>query len=173
MIVWIIGLSGAGKTTLATELRALWAARAANTVLIDGDEVRRICGSDGGKDAFGIEDRRANGDRIVRLCAWLDRQGINVVCSILSLFEEHRRRNRETYSQYFEVFVDAPMEQLVARDSKNLYGPALRGETANVVGIDIPFEKPEHPDMVIDNSGDGLDAAQIAADILHQSGAAA
>ena len=159
------------KSTIAREAVRQWKQQAANTVLIDGDEVRQVFASEREPDAYAETGRRRNGERIVEICAWLDRQGINAVCSILSMFEDHRRRNRQDYSRYFEVFVDVPMEKLVERDTKGLYGRALKGEIGNVVGVDIPFEPPANPDLVIDNSGDGLNAAAVAADILARAGA--
>ena len=101
-----------------------------------------------------LEQRRQNGLRITRLCRYLDRQGINVVCAILSLFEEQQRWNRENYSDYFEVFIDVPMDVLVGRDQKGLYSGAKAGRIPNVAGIDIPFSPPANADMVLRNDGD-------------------
>jgi adenylylsulfate kinase len=165
MVIWLIGLSGAGKTSIGRELCRYWKERAPQTVLVDGDEIRRIFQHDRDEQAYTLEGRRRNAERIRELCAWLDRQDINVVCCILSLFEDVHAWNRATYSRYFEVFVDAPMDAVIARDVKGLYGPALRGETRNVVGVDIPFPRPAQPDMTIDNSG-AFDPAAIARRIL-------
>lgn len=169
MVIWLIGLSGAGKTTIGQHLYTLWKAREANTVLVDGDEIRRIFRQDSDPQAYTIEGRRANAERIAELCAWLDRQRIHVVCSVLSLFEETRRWNRASYSRYFEVYVQVPFEVLIARDTRNLYGPALRGEIRNVVGVDIPFPPPEAPDMIVDNGPSGIDHRRMAEEILRRA----
>lgn len=166
MVIWLIGLSGAGKTTIAREVRRIWVAREPNTVLVDGDEIRDIMKSDQAPDSHTVAGRRRNAERMTALCKWLDQQNINVVCSILSIFPELRAENRTLFSNYFEVFIDAPLDALIERDTKNLYAPAVRGELENVVGIDIPFPRPEAADLTIDNSKDSLDAEAAARSIL-------
>lgn len=170
MVIWLIGMSGAGKTTIGRQVCSIWKARATNTVFVDGDEMRQIFKHDQHPNAYSLEGRSANADRIAQLCAWLDRQQINVVCCILSIFEETRRWNRLTYSKYYEVYVSVPLEILTKRDTKDLYQPALRGELKNVVGVDIPFMPPASPDLVIDNSREGLDVNACARQILTAAG---
>lgn len=151
MIVWIIGLSGAGKTTLADAVVARVRTQAANVVSLDGDVIRRTFGDDLGHD---LDSRRANSRRMLELCKWLDSQGIHVVCAILSLFPEHRAELRDSVPEYREVFIDAPLEDLKARDVKGLYARYARGETQQVAGLDLPFPRPENPDLHIVNDGD-------------------
>jgi len=166
MIVWLVGLSGAGKTTIAKELHRRWQGKEAGTILIDGDEFREIFQHVRGEAAHTVEGRRLNGERIVATCAWLDSQNINAVVSILCLFPDMLAANRSRYSGYFEAFIDCPLPDLEARDGKGLYAAARKGEMANVVGIDIPFPRPTQPDLVINNDGPSLDAAAIATTIL-------
>ncbi|MDA1100152.1 MAG: adenylyl-sulfate kinase [Proteobacteria bacterium] len=166
MIVWLVGLSGAGKTTIARALHRQWQAEAPGTVLIDGDEVREIFRYDQGTEPYTQQGRRVNGERIAAMSAWLDSQNINAVVSILCIFPDILAANRHRYSNYFEVFVDAPLAALEARDGKGLYTAARRGDMANVVGIDIPFPKPAQPDLVVRNDGPSLDGEAVAADIL-------
>jgi adenylyl-sulfate kinase len=151
MVIWIIGLSGAGKTTLAREVIRRARAKGATAVLVDGDAVRELFGND---LDFSIEGRRANARRISRLCHFLDQQGIHVVCAVLSLFPESQQWNRDNYRAYHEVFIDTPMQALQDRDSKGLYAKALRGDIQNVVGVDIPFPPPRRPDVIIHNDRD-------------------
>ena len=132
MVIWITGLAGAGKTTIGREVSNLINTRKPNTVFLDGEDIRAIMGDDLG---FTVEDRRFNAWRICRLCQYLDGQGIDVICATLSIFPEHQEWNRQNYSQYFEIYVEVPMDELVARDKKNLYSRALRKEITDVVCV--------------------------------------
>lgn len=149
MVIWMIGLSGAGKTTLANEVIRIAKGDIANVVVVDGDVIRETFGNDLG---HSMADRRRNAERMMRLCRWLDGQGIHVVCAILSLFPEHRTWMRDNVDNYFEVFIDAPLEQLQVRDGKGLYAKFARGETTDVAGLDLEFPVPVAPDLVIENN---------------------
>lgn len=170
MILWIVGLSGAGKTTLGREVYAQWKARDAATVLVDGDEIRAIFGADRGGQAFTLSGRRQNADRIVEICNWLDRQGINVVCCVLCIFPDVLAENRHRFTRYFEVFLDAPLESVMARDAKGIYAGAKQGTVGDVVGIDIPFPRPLASDLVIANGESPFDPVRIAAEVLDRAG---
>ncbi|CTQ48874.1 adenylyl-sulfate kinase [Jannaschia donghaensis] len=150
MVIWIIGLSGAGKTTLADAVVATARSGGAAVVLVDGDVIRETFGNDLG---HSLEDRRRNAERIMRLCRWLDSQGVHVVCAILSLFPEHRKWMRENVKAYHEVYIDAPLHQLQARDVKGLYARYATGQTQQVAGLDLEFPEPEFPDTLIRNDG--------------------
>ena len=149
MVVWIIGLSGAGKTTLANEVIAQVRRSQNNVFLIDGDVVREAFGNDLG---YTLEDRRANARRVCQLGKLLDDQEINVVCAILSLFPESRSWNRENLKNYYEIFIDTPMQNLVERDSKGIYRRFNRGEIRDVAGMDIEFQRPDNADLIIKNA---------------------
>ena len=144
MVTWFIGLSGAGKSTLANMLYAEKKAEFPNTVLVDGDTLREVWGDRVGHD---IEGRRKNAERLSKLCAWLDDQGIHVIAAVLSLFPEWQDWNRDTFSAYHEVFLDVPMDVLEARDTKGLYAAARSGELIDVAGVDIPFPPPPRPNQ--------------------------
>jgi cytidine diphosphoramidate kinase len=163
VIVWVIGLGGAGKTTIGRAAFGHLRARRAATVFLDGDDVREIMGGDLGHTR---EDRYRNAWRIARLCHYLDRQGIDVICSILSIFQEHRDWCRQHSKRYFEVFIDVEMKVLEARDQKGLYSGARAGLVANVVGIDMPWDKPTSADLVIENSTSTTDFERHAAAIV-------
>ncbi len=170
MVVWIIGLSGAGKTTLANEVIRQVRRSERNAVLIDGDAVREVFGNDLGHT---MEDRRTNAQRICRLGKLLDEQGIHVVCAILSLFPASRTWNRKHLNSYYEVFIDAPMDDLVQRDSKGIYRRFNRGEIRDVAGMDIAFPRPDNADLVISNASSRealLGHAKTIAEIIAGSG---
>jgi len=151
MVVWIIGLSGSGKTTLSQEVASLLRQHNQTVAVVDGDVIREVFGND---VDHSLEGRRRNANRICALCCFLESQGIDVICAILSIFRESRLWNRENLKNYYEVFVDAPIEQLILRDSKGLYGKYLRGEINAVAGMDLEFPVPENADLIIKNDGD-------------------
>jgi cytidine diphosphoramidate kinase len=166
MVIWLVGLSGAGKSFIGRALYARMKADDPATVLVDGDEIRAIFRHDLGDAPYTIEGRRQNAERIRELCAWLDRQGINVVCCILSIFEESHEWNRANLERYFEVYVSAPMDVLIQRNPKDLYRRAQSGQMRNVVGVDIPYVPPARPDLVIENGANPVDPEVAANDIL-------
>ncbi len=152
MVIWIIGLSGSGKTTLANKIvgdaNEMLSAESKKTVLIDGDVIREVFDHDIG---YSMQDRLTNAKRICQLGKFLDSQGINVVCAILSIFPETRKWNRENIEDYYEVFIDTPIETLVSRDSKGIYRKFKNAEITEVAGMDIDFPVPKSADLVIDN----------------------
>jgi adenylylsulfate kinase len=163
MIIWIIGLSSAGKTTIGRPVYETVKKQRNDVLFLDGDQLREVWGGDVGHTR---EDRYENGWRYCRLSAFLDNQGVHAVCPILSLFGEHRQWNRENLSSYFEVYLDVPMETLERRDEKNLYSRAQAGEIENVVGVDIHFDEPQRPDLVLDNGPSAPDPETQARRIL-------
>ena len=149
MLIWITGLSGAGKTTIATALYERLKRRHSNLVLLDGDDFREIMGQDVGYD---LNSRKIMARRMSRLCKYLTGEGIHVICATISMYKEIHEFNRSAIQDYYEVLVDVSMENLVAQDKKQLYSRALKHEIYDVVGVDLPFDRPEHPDLVIDNN---------------------
>lgn len=150
-VYWITGLAGAGKTTLAHGLQAHLRARGQQAVLLDGDAVREILGETG---SYDLSSRQRVAMRISHLCHWLSEQGIPVVCATISLFHACQNWNRQHMPGYREIFLDVPLETLIARDQKGLYSAALRGEISNVMGVDLTPEWPQQPDWVLKDSGE-------------------
>lgn len=158
MVIWIIGMYGAGKTTLGTALHQSLKAEQKNVVFINGGDIRAIMGNDLGHT---VEERLVNAGRISRLCKYISDEGIHVICAVQSLFHSTQQWNRQNIPDYFEVFLDASFDTLLRRDHKNLYRQALRGLQNNVVGVDIEFVRPLHPDLVIDNNLDRDDVTPL------------
>jgi len=163
MIIWLIGMSGTGKTTIGRELWQNLRDESHPTVFLDGDILRDVWGDSLG---YTVEARAKNAHRISHLCRMLDVQGFNVVACVLSIFPEWLNWNREHFSNYFEVFIDTPLEVLETLDDKGLYAKARRGELSNVVGIDIPFPVPACPDLAIDNTRRDRSPSQLADEIF-------
>jgi len=149
-VIWITGLSGAGKTTVGSLVYDAIRAEKPNVVYLDGDVVRKAVEEDLGHSR---EDRRKSGLRKGRLCNMLAVQGIDVVCSTISLFHDCHRWNRENIARYCEVYLRVPLDILMERDSKGIYHRPSEGEVQDVWGIDIAVEEPLEPDLVLDNSG--------------------
>lgn len=157
MIVWFIGMSGSGKSTLAQALHDRLKPNHSNLILLDGDDFRKVFGNDVDHTVSG---RHRNAERISHFCQVLDRQGIHVIAAVLSIFPEWQKWNRDNFLQYFEIFLDVPLEELERRDTKGLYAGARAGRIPNVVGVDIPFPRPVNPDLVLSGAdqADGIDS---------------
>jgi adenylylsulfate kinase-like enzyme len=165
-VFWITGLSCSGKTTLGRLLFRRLRVFGRPCVHLDGDQLRDAFDNDLGHT---FDDRRRSARRYAGLARMFARQDIDVVCSTISLFHDIQSWNRENITNYHEIYLRAPLDVLIARDRKNLYRRALCGEIGNVVGIDLPAEEPERPDMIIDN--DGTQAPEVLLDmILEQLG---
>ncbi len=164
MVIWLIGLSGSGKTTVGKYLYRKIKSENPSTVLIDGDEIREIFKHNIGNDPYSVEGRKINADRITKLCSWLDNQGINVICCILSIFEESRIWNRKNYSDYREIYLQTNNETLSKR--RTLYNDARKKLIKNVVGVDIPFIPPENYDFTFNTDGN-YSAEEIAQEIFN------
>lgn len=151
MVVWLIGLSGSGKSTIGLALYQQLVLVKEATVLVDGDGIRAIFKHESQQD-YSLAGRRVSAERLQEICLWLDKQGIDVICCNLGVFDDINVKNREVFSEYKEVFIDVPIETLINRDNKGLYKSALKGEQMNVVGIDIKYTPPCSPDLTIKNS---------------------
>ena len=161
-VFWITGLSGAGKTTVGQELCSRLRAAGRSVTFLDGDALRAAIAEDLGHSA---DNRRRSAMRNARLCQLLAGQGADVVCATISLFHEVQRWNRENIPGYREIYLRVPIDELRRRDSKGIYSGAQGGDARDVVGLDVPAEAPEAPDLVLDNYG-ALDVATVVDRIL-------
>lgn len=153
--IWLTGLSGAGKSTIAEILEAQLARRGRLVERLDGDIVRSHLSSGLG---FSKADRDENIDRIGWLASRFTRHGAAVVVSAISPYAEarHRARTRvEEYGPFLEVFVDAPLDECARRDVKGLYAQARAGAIPQFTGVSDPYEPPSSPALHIATAGEG------------------
>ena len=151
MIIWVTGISGAGKTTVCEQLMTKLKPSFPETILLDGDVIRAIFG-----DGLGHKepDRINQIKRIQRLATELERQGLIVLVAALYANEDLLSWNRENFQQYYEVYLDASLDLVKRRDPKGLYKKAIAGEMPDVVGIDVPWHAPVSPNLRIEMSPD-------------------
>jgi adenylyl-sulfate kinase len=143
-VLWMTGLSGAGKTTIALILEKALRERGLKVERLDGDVVRESLTRDLG---FTAEDRAKNIERVTFVAKLLSRNGVGCICSFISPYQHVRDHVRENTTNFLEVFIDAPLDTVMARDVKGLYQKAIAGEIPNFTGISDPFEAPENPDI--------------------------
>lgn len=145
-LYWLTGLSGAGKTTIGNRLYYSMKALKQNTIILDGDILKKIAGKDLG---YGREERLERAYRYSALCKLLTDQGTHVIICTIAMFDEVRDWNRENIENYIEVFLDVSMDVLKRRNRKGLYSKG----SGNTAGIDIAIEYPKNPDIIIKNDG--------------------
>jgi bifunctional enzyme CysN/CysC len=166
-VVWLTGLSGAGKSTIAQALERELFHRAVHTYVLDGDNIRHGLNSNLG---FAPEDRVENIRRVSEVAKLMADAGTVVVTAFISPYRMDRRRAREIAlegnAEFIEVFVDAPLEVCETRDPKNLYKKARAGEIRDFTGIDAPYEAPEDPEIVVRTDRQTVD--ESVATILEQ-----
>jgi adenylylsulfate kinase len=148
LLIWFTGLSGSGKSTLAVQLEAMLFQQGFKTYLLDGDNVRSGISKD---LSFGEAGREENIRRIGEISKLFLDAGVIVIASFISPFRKDRDQVKALVEDenYFEVFVDCPVEVCEIRDVKGLYKKARKGEIKEFTGISSPYEKPESPDINI------------------------
>ncbi|AMR67966.1 sulfate adenylyltransferase subunit CysN [Aquipseudomonas alcaligenes] len=163
-VIWLTGLSGAGKSTIANLLERRLHAQGVHTYLLDGDNVRHGLNKDLG---FTAADRVENIRRIGEVAKLMVDAGLMVVTAFISPFRSERQLARDLVAEgeFIEVFVDTPLAEVEKRDPKGLYKKARRGELKNFTGIDSPYEAPEQPEIRIETL---RHSAEEAADLIVQ-----
>lgn len=148
--VWLTGLSGAGKTTIAIALATELRARERRVEILDGDVVRTNLSQGLG---FTREDRDINVRRIGWVCELLTRNEVIAIAAAISPYRGIRDEVRARIGRFVEVYVEAPLEVLAKRDVKGLYAKADSGELSGLSGVDDPYEAPHDPDVVCSTGG--------------------
>ena len=146
-VYFFTGLSGAGKTTIGGLFYRRLKAKRNDVVLLDGDQLRRL--SINKSSDYSTEKRKQGAFYNFEMCKMLADQGIDVVLCSISMYSDCRNWAREHIEKYKEIYIKVTRETLYRRDQKGLYSSGAK----NVVGVDLPCEEPESPDIVIENDG--------------------
>ncbi len=164
LVIWLTGLSGAGKTTVATELERQLFAAGRHTYLLDGDILRHGLCSD---LSFSPESRRENIRRAGEVAALFADAGVIIIAAFISPFRADRERVRSCLSpgRFIEVFVNAPLDVCEKRDVKGLYARARTGQLKEFTGVSAPYEAPENPEINLHT--DVTTPQEAVAEIIH------
>lgn len=155
MCLWFTGLSGSGKSTLANSVERELYIRGIRTFSLDGDNIRKGLSSD---LSFSESDRIENLRRIGEVAKLMCDAGLVVTAAFVSPFIKDRQLIRNLLGlDYFEIFVNTPLQVCEQRDVKGLYKKARNGEITNFTGVSSPFEMPEHPDLKINTVNQSID----------------
>lgn len=153
--IWLTGLSGSGKSTIANALEKKLVEMGKHTMILDGDNVRMGLNNNLG---FGDADRVENIRRIAEVAKLMNDAGLIVITAFISPFHTDRRKaNSIIGERFFEVYVSTSLEECERRDVKGLYKRARKGEVANFTGISSPYEIPRNPDVVINTEALSLE----------------
>mgnify|MGYP001200081336 CR=1 FL=1 len=158
MIIWIIGLSGSGKTKFSKELLKSNNIKR-NFISIDGDEFRENISRDLG---YSYRDRQKNAERISRFVKYLSKKKINIIVSVLSNYPKWLKWNKKNIKNYFQVYLKVDKKKLFIRNKKKLY----LSKKKNVVGKDIRFNEPKDNDLTIINTFKKKDIEYFKTSIL-------
>ena len=144
MVIWVIGLSGSGKTFFSERLFKNLKKKNKKIKWIDGDKFRKQFSKDLG---YSLSDRKKNSARIQKQCKIYEKKGYLVICSILSIFKEHQKKNRKLFNDYIQIYIYVETKVLKKRNNKKIYS-----RKKNIAGVDIKFPKPFKPDFIFKNN---------------------
>ncbi len=150
-VVWLTGLPGSGKTTIARILEKKLVERGKRVEVLDGDEVRENLSP---KLGFSKEDREEHANRVAYVSKLLARNGVIAIVGLISPYREFRGRAREMIGDFVEVYVKCSVDECMKRDVKGHYKKAMAGEIQNFTGVSDPYEEPENPEVAVDTEND-------------------
>lgn len=166
--LWFTGLACSGKTVLANAVAEDLKKRGMKVERLDGDIVRKSLTRDLG---FTDEDRRMNIERVTFIAKLLTRNGVAVLASFISPFNDIRTYSREEIGNYLLVYVKCSIEECERRDVKGMYAKARAGEIKEFTGIDSPFEEPTEADIIVETDKQTVEESkQIVLDALDKMG---
>jgi adenylylsulfate kinase len=153
-VVWLTGLPGSGKTTIAKMLEPKLKKLGVKVELLDGDEVRRQLSPDLG---FTKDDRELHAKRVVYLSKLLARNGIGVIVSLISPYNAFRTFARQEIGDFVEVYVSCSLKTCINRDPKGLYKKAISGEIQDLTGVQDPYEEPTNPEITVNTENESVE----------------
>ena len=164
-VIWLTGLSGSGKSTIANALEQRLFASGAHAYVLDGDNLRLGLNMDLG---FTPEDRAENVRRVSEVAKLMVDAGLIVITALVSPFEVDRQRAKSIFEdgEFIEVFVDTPVETCRSRDPKGLYKKSAAGQIPNFTGVGQDYEKPSAPDLHLDGTASVADNVEKIIKIL-------
>jgi adenylylsulfate kinase len=146
-VIWLTGVSGAGKTTLAKALSEKLRKMDLNVEVLDGDGIRSKLYPDLG---YSKEEREMHNRVVVEMANLLAKNGVITIVSIISPFKSTREFARKEIGNFVEVYLKCSIEELIRRDPKGLYAKAMKGEMEGLTGYDGVYEEPDNPDLVLE-----------------------
>ncbi|MCL6547475.1 MAG: adenylyl-sulfate kinase [Alicyclobacillus sp.] len=157
MCLWLTGISGSGKSTIACAVEQRLHEEGIRTYLLDGDNVRHGLNADLG---FSEADRRENVRRVAHVANLFVDAGVVVICALISPFRQDREQARSLFDpvSFAEVYVSCPVEVCAARDPKGLYQKVKKGLISNFTGVTAPYEPPERPELVLNTAESDVEA---------------
>ena len=160
-VIWLTGLSGAGKSTIAQVLAQVLNEKGLKSYVLDGDVLRTGLNKDLG---FSEQDRMENIRRTAQVAKLMVDAGIIVIAALISPYAKDRQSARELFKkdQFVEVFIDTPIEICIQRDPKGLYARAIKGEIKDFTGVNAPYERPTNPELFLNTEQySALELAQL------------
>tara|TARA_B100000123_G_scaffold255658_1_gene218224 strand:- start:7 stop:537 length:531 start_codon:yes stop_codon:yes gene_type:complete len=143
IVFWITGLSGSGKSTIAKYIKKKVEKKYGNTIIINGDDIRKIFNFKN----YELKERKKLSMQYSKLAIFLSNQGLNIIMPVVAMFEQVRKFNKKNIKHYVEVYIETNIKQLINRKDKNFY----KKKSKNIIGIDLKYEKPRKPDILIKN----------------------
>lgn len=145
--IWLTGLPASGKSTVAAALKKLLNERGVDVAVLESDVLRKVLSD---RPGYSEADRDAFYKRIVWIGSLLTHHGVPVIFDATANRRRYRLEARVAFANFLEVFVDTPLEVCIERDPKGIYHAGAEGLSGNVPGTQVPYERPEYPDMTID-----------------------
>jgi adenylylsulfate kinase len=146
-VIWLTGIPGSGKTTLAIDLEKYYQKNSLPVEILDGDEIRKTLSKDLG---FSPEDRKEHNRRVIFVAQILSKNGVTTIIPLISPYRETRDFARKEIPNFVEVWVKTSVDECIKRDPKGLYKKALAGEIKNLTGLQAPYEEPQNAELILD-----------------------